>query len=97
MAELVSRTEARTLTAAYRELSSSTMATILRATAGPPTYRNAADAFLGLKARTPGTEKTFAKKGARKKRKKCLQVLLIYRNVQPRLPQWCGLYRSGAG
>lgn len=59
MVELVSKTDARTLTAAYRELSSSAMATILRATAGPPMYRNAADAFLGVKARTPGTEKTF--------------------------------------
>lgn len=61
MVELVSRTEARTFTAAYRELSSSAIATILRATAGPPTYRKAVDAFLELKARTPAMEKTIAK------------------------------------
>lgn len=60
MAELVSRTEARTFTAAYREPSSSAMATMLRATAGPPTYRKAVDAFLGVNARTPATAKTFA-------------------------------------
>lgn len=71
MVELVSRTEARTFTAAYRELSSRAIATILRATAGPPTYRKAVEAFLGAKARTPAPrtclfKKLRVKKGGKK-------------------------------
>lgn len=53
MAELVSSTERRTFTAAYKELSSGAIATRLRATAGPPTYRNPLEGKLGVNFRTP--------------------------------------------
>lgn len=53
MAELVSSTERRTLSAAYKELSSGAIATRLRTTAGPPTYRKPVDALFGVKVRTP--------------------------------------------
>lgn len=59
-AGLVSSTEARTLTAAYRELSSGAIATRLRTTAGPPTYRKPLDAPLGVKVRTPRRKGTRA-------------------------------------
>lgn len=96
MAELVSRTETRTLTAAYREPSSSAIATRLRATAGPPMYRNPVDAFLGVKVRMPRTKTTVANRTAEQNKKKFLSSV-IYRNVRPRLLLLCGLYHSGAG
>ena len=60
MAELVSRTERRTLTAAYRELSSGAIAIRLRTTAGPPTYRKPLDALLGVNVRTPRMKWTMS-------------------------------------
>lgn len=58
IAELVSRTERRTLTAAYKELSSGAIAIKLRTTAGPPTYRKPVDAFRGVNLRTPVGERS---------------------------------------
>ncbi len=60
MAELVSSTDRRTLTAAYRELSSGAIATRLRTTVGPPTYRKPLDAVLGVNIRTPRRKRPCA-------------------------------------
>lgn len=58
IAEFVSSTERTTLIAAYKEPSSAAMATRLRTTAGPPTYRKPVEADLGMKVRTPGKKET---------------------------------------
>lgn len=99
MTELVSSTERRTFTAAYKELSSGAIATRPRTRAGPPTYRKPLDALLGVNVRTPTREQQQAQKHTAKKKgvQNCFGFSWIYQNVQSVLLQLCELCRSGAG
>lgn len=83
MTELVSSTERRTFTAAYKELSSGAIATRPRTRAGPPTYRKPLDALLGVNVRTPTREQQQAQKHTAKKRS--TELLWFFMNL-PKCP-----------
>lgn len=97
IAQLVSSTERRTLKATYKELSSGAIATRLRTTAGPPTYRKPLEADLGMNVRTPEKPpKRFRNNAHKKQVLHLLKPWFVYQNAPPRQHLWCELYHSGA-